>query len=160
MFGVGVQDDVYGVPFSRCWSYSRLGLKTTWRPPSKLILTMPPKVFVVINVQVFWHGEFYMYCDFSLNSSENLLKYVWVFHSTNLCVAFVPFLLKHIVGISDWKLSKGLNLVFTLNQNLKYLNLYKLHFLLLFLKNQSLILSYHIKGKGICLRDFFMSMYK
>ncbi len=127
MFGVGFQDDVHGVPFSRCWSYNRLGLRATWQPPSKLILTMPPKVFVAINMQVFWHGEFYMYCNFALNSNENLLKYVWFFHITNLCVAFVPFILKHIVGNPYWILSKGLNLVFTSNQNLKYLNLYKLH---------------------------------
>lgn len=76
MLGMVVQDDVDGVPFSRCWSYNKVGLKSTWQLPSKLILTMPPKVFIAINVQVFWHGEFYMY--------YNLAKWKFV----DICVIF------------------------------------------------------------------------
>jgi hypothetical protein len=66
------------------------------------------------NKNLRWHCEFYMYCNFAL---KNLLKYVWFFHITNLCVAFVPFIFKHIVENPYWKLPKGFNLVFTSNQN-------------------------------------------
>ncbi len=154
MFRVDVQDDVDSVPFSRCWSYNRLGLRATWQPLSKLILTMPLEVFIAINVQVFWHGEFLCIVILLWIQMKFVEICVIFSHHQSMCCN-CSFYFEAYCWKSLLKMIKSVKFSLHSESKLEIPKFIEITSLVVIFKKSIIDFKLLYKGKGIWLREFF-----